>query len=88
VAALQPSELHSTCAYKDLASYRSYAGGGEDGENVAWFYPQPLEDAARVVDYVAFFDERVDLDVDGERQPRPRTPWGAPDWWRLPAPDV
>lgn len=88
VAALEPSDLRSTCAYKGLASYRSYPAGGEAGENLAWFYPQPLENAARVADYVAFFDERIDLDVDGERWPRPRTPWDAPGWWRTPPPAV
>jgi hypothetical protein len=24
---------------------------------------------------VAFYNERVDIDVDGERQPRPQTQW-------------
>jgi uncharacterized protein (DUF427 family) len=88
VAALEPGDLQSTCAYKGLAGYHSYPAGGEAGENVAWFYRQPLEDAARVIDYIAFFDERVDVDIDGERRPRPHTPWGAPGWWRLPKPEV
>jgi uncharacterized protein (DUF427 family) len=57
----------------------------ETGLPSRWYFPP--EDT-RVVDYVAFFDERVDVDIDGERQLRPRTPWAAPGWWRLPAPDV
>jgi hypothetical protein len=28
-----------------------------------------------VRDLLCFFDERVDVVVDGERRPRPRTPW-------------
>jgi hypothetical protein len=28
-----------------------------------------------------YFDEHVDLEVDGQPQPRPRTPWSAPRWW-------
>jgi len=35
-------------------------------ENIAWFYVQPLHDAARVAGRIAFFDERVDVDIDGE----------------------
>jgi hypothetical protein len=31
---------------------------------------------------VCFFNEAVDLDIDGERQPRPDTPWRSPGWWR------
>jgi uncharacterized protein (DUF427 family) len=84
IAELEPSDLQTTCAYKGVASYRSYAGASAEGENVAWFYPQPLENAARVVDHVAFFDERVDVDVDGKRQPRVSTPWSRPGWWRGP----
>jgi uncharacterized protein (DUF427 family) len=77
VATLVASDLQTICAYKGLASYYSYAAAGEDGENLAWFYPRPLENAARVVDRIAFLQERIDLDIDDERQPRPVTPWGA-----------
>ena len=82
------AHLHTTCAYKGVASYRSYARAGTDGENIAWFYVRPLHDAARVAGRIAFFDERVDVDIDGERQPRPPTPWSAPGWWRGPKLDV
>ena len=88
VAELEPSDLQTTCAYKGRAGYRSYAGGGPEGENVAWFYEQPLENAARVAGYIAFFGERVDLDVDGERQERLPTPWSRPGWWMDPGPEV
>jgi hypothetical protein len=30
---------------------------------------------------IAFFDEHVDLEVDGQPTPRPQTPWSAPRWW-------
>jgi hypothetical protein len=38
-------------------------------------YQDPLHDAAPVRGYVAFFNERVDVFVDGERHERPVTPW-------------
>ena len=88
VADLQASELQTTCAYKGRAIYRSYAAAGPEGENLAWLYRQPFENAAPVADQLAFFDERIDLDVDGERGPRPLTPWAAPGWWRLPGPQT
>jgi uncharacterized protein (DUF427 family) len=87
IADLQAGDLQTTCAYKGRASYRSYADGGPEGENVAWFYEQPLENAARVGGYIAFFGERVDLDIDGERQERAPTPWSRPGWWRGPGPE-
>jgi uncharacterized protein (DUF427 family) len=88
VAPLRDSDLRTTCAYKGHANYRSYAAIGADGENIAWFYVEPLHDAARVAGRIAFFDERVDVDIDGERQPRPPTPWSGPGWWRGPKLDV
>ena len=46
-----------------------------DLPDVAWSYPQPLREAAEVTDRFAFFNEFVDLIVDGERLERPLTPW-------------
>ena len=69
---LSPSETRTQCAYKGVAEYWSAAGEFHD---VAWTYHQPLHDAAPVKDMIAFFNERVDIIVDGQPQPRPRTPW-------------
>lgn len=68
---LVASDTHTTCAYKGVASY--WSSGADD--DVAWFYPDPRHDAERVRDYVCFFNERVDLYVDGELQERPITQW-------------
>jgi uncharacterized protein (DUF427 family) len=68
---LQPSDTVTYCAYKGRASYLATP----DGEDVAWFYAEPLHDAAEVRGRIAFFNERVDLIVDGERVERPVTPW-------------
>lgn len=72
---LEPSETTSTCAYKGVASYRSARVGETFLKDVAWSYEHPLHDAVPVRDFIAFFTERLDLTVDGEAQPRPRTPW-------------
>ena len=72
---LEPSEHHTTCAYKGVASYLSLPGVAD---NIGWRYPEPLDDALRVKDYVCFWSERTDLRVDGELQPRPITPFSTP----------
>lgn len=72
---LEPTDTHSLCAYKGRASYWSARVGGTVLTDIAWSYPEPLHDAAPVQGLVAFFTERLDLVVDGEPQPRPRTPW-------------
>jgi uncharacterized protein (DUF427 family) len=67
---LARSATATACAYKGEASYWAL-----DGRDVAWFYPAPLREAAEVTDRIAFFNERVDIVVDGERLERPVTPW-------------
>ena len=72
---LVDTATRSVCAYKGIASYHSVRAGEGLADDVGWFYPDPLPDAQRVRDYVCFFNERVDLYVDGELQERPETPW-------------
>jgi uncharacterized protein (DUF427 family) len=72
---LDPSPKRTRCAYKGSASYWHVRAGGELHDDLAWTYPDPQHDAAPVRDLIAFFNERVDLDVDGEAQDRPRTQW-------------
>jgi uncharacterized protein (DUF427 family) len=69
---LEPSATRTTCAYKGEASYRSFAAGAPD---IAWTYERPLPDAVQLTGLVAFFDERVDVTVDGELRTRPVSPW-------------
>lgn len=74
VVPLEPSDTVTYCAYKGRASYLSVPDGPRD---VAWTYPEPLHDAELVRDMVCFFDEHLDVTVDGERRDRPVTPWSA-----------
>jgi uncharacterized protein (DUF427 family) len=71
---LEPSETSTYCAYKGRASYFSVPDGPRD---VAWTYREPLHDAEPVRDRVCFFDEHLDVIVDGKRHDRPITPWTA-----------
>jgi len=68
---LRPSPTRTFCAYKGEASYLSLEGEADIG----WTYPAPLREAAEVTDHVAFFNERVDIVVDGTPLERPVTPW-------------
>jgi uncharacterized protein (DUF427 family) len=67
---LSTSPTVTACAYKGQASYWAL-----NGRDVAWFYAEPLREAAEVRDRIAFFNERVDIVVDGARLERPVTPW-------------
>jgi uncharacterized protein (DUF427 family) len=68
--AMARTDTRSTCAYKGHAAYWSH-----NGRDVAWFYAEPQREASEIRDRIAFFNEHVDLTVDGERLERPVTPW-------------
>lgn len=70
---LVPSETRTGCPYKGFARYWSVEVGGTTHGDLAWSYPTPLPESQRIAGLVAFFDERVDVLVDGERQSRPKT---------------
>jgi uncharacterized protein (DUF427 family) len=74
VELLEPSDTHSLCAYKGRASYYSLAGAAD----AVWFYPDPLPDNAVIKGHLAFWNERADIEVDGELLERPETKWSRP----------
>lgn len=61
---LRPSDSTSRCPWKGDASYYSLDGHPD----VMWFYPEPKEDVADIRGRVSFYNEKVDLFVDGERE--------------------
>lgn len=75
---LVPSDSRTGCAYKGFAGYWSVRVGEVIEEDLIWTYRDPRPEAAPVKGLGAFFNERVDLELDGEPQERPRTHWSAP----------
>jgi uncharacterized protein (DUF427 family) len=61
----------TTCAYKGHATHWDVAGESA----IAWSYELPLNDASPVRSMIAFYNERVDIEVDGVRERRPQTQW-------------
>ena len=57
---LRPSEQHTVCAYKGVASYLS----ADSAPDVAWFYPDPLHEALPVRDLICFWAP-AEVYVDG-----------------------
>jgi uncharacterized protein (DUF427 family) len=72
---LEESDHATYCPFKGDASYWSVEAGGERVEDLIWCYPQPIPEAAKIGGLLAFFNEKVDLEVDGEIQQRPKTQW-------------
>ncbi|MDG4824237.1 DUF427 domain-containing protein [Asanoa sp. WMMD1127] len=67
VADLTPSDQLTYCPYKGQASYWSTASR----PNVVWSYQQPLPDARPIAGLVAFWDDVLDVSVDGKLRERP-----------------
>jgi uncharacterized protein (DUF427 family) len=68
---LTPSETLSHCPYKGQAEYWSLRVGDEVRPDVAWSYRTPLPEGQEVAGLVSFYDDKVDLYVEGMRQARP-----------------
>ncbi|WP_026163238.1 DUF427 domain-containing protein [Kribbella catacumbae] len=70
VAELLPSERHTACAYKGHATYYSVEGA----PNLFWSYLEPQKEVRELAGLVSFFDDDVDVYVDGELRDRPSGP--------------
>jgi uncharacterized protein (DUF427 family) len=40
-----------------------------------WHYPLPIPECPKIENLLCFFNEKVDIYIDGELQSRPVTPW-------------
>ncbi|MBV9453774.1 MAG: DUF427 domain-containing protein [Rubrobacter sp.] len=72
---LLPSDKETQCPYKGVASYWSVVAGGKRVEDLVWTYKEPIAETSKIKGYLCFFNEHVNLEVDGEEQPRPQTQW-------------
>ena len=70
---LLPSETASHCPYKGTASYWSVDAGRGVHTDLVWMYRAPLPESQKVAGLACFYDEKVDVYLDGERQDRPAT---------------
>jgi uncharacterized protein (DUF427 family) len=51
----RPSDTHTTCGWKGIASYYDVVVGDAVNKDAAWFYPEPKEAARQILDRVAFW---------------------------------
>src|SRR5439155_1513355 len=75
----EASDSTSVCPYKGRARYWSVRVGDAFVKYVAWSYPDPIPENPKIRDLVAFFQERMDIVVDGAGLARPATPWSTVD---------
>ncbi len=72
---LEDSDRTTRCPYKGVASYYSVRARDGVAKDIAWYYPLPIPECPKIENMICFFNEKVDIHVDGELQERPTTSW-------------
>jgi uncharacterized protein (DUF427 family) len=72
---LTPTATRTRCPYKGEAVYWTADIGGKRYEDIAWGYPAPIPEIPKIENLISFYNEKVDIVVDGVPQERPRTRW-------------
>ncbi len=72
---LRPSSATSHCPYKGTAAFWDVVLDGTVHEGLVWGYRTPLPESMKIAGLLAFYDEKVDVTIDGVPQERPRSPF-------------
>jgi uncharacterized protein (DUF427 family) len=70
---LEPTDSESHCPYKGQAEYWSVRVADAVHADLGWSYPRPLPESQKIAGLISFYNEKVDLYVDGVRLDRPVT---------------
>jgi uncharacterized protein (DUF427 family) len=70
---LRPSDTSTHCPYKGTAAYWSVQTDTRLHKDVVWIYRTPLPESQKIAGLACFYNERVDIYLDGEHQARPKS---------------
>jgi uncharacterized protein (DUF427 family) len=70
---LRPSATQTHCPYKGTATYWSLVVDGAVREDVVWIYRSPFAESQKIAGLACFYNEKVDISLDGVPQDRPHT---------------
>ncbi|WP_280399329.1 DUF427 domain-containing protein [Nocardia carnea] len=73
---LRSSDTRTGCPYKGNADYWNIEVNGTVYPDLAWIYRTPTPESQKIAGLACFYNEKVDLYIDGELQDRPKTPFG------------
>jgi uncharacterized protein (DUF427 family) len=71
---LRASASKTHCPYKGEATYFSVDTGKRVHQDLVWIYRSPLPECVKIAGLACFYNERVELHLDGVLQPRPGRP--------------
>ncbi|KAI0264377.1 hypothetical protein BC834DRAFT_882795 [Gloeopeniophorella convolvens] len=66
------SKLTTGCPYKGIANYYDVNLPSGKKEGLVWWYRAPIPECSEIKGLVAFYDEKVDVFLDGVKVERPR----------------
>ncbi len=72
---LTPSDTHTRCPYKGVASYYNLTVNGKTYKDLVWYYPAPLPEIPKIENLLCFYNEKVELYVDGVLEEKPKSPF-------------
>ena len=73
---LRPSKMTTNCPYKGQAEYYNVEINGKLHENLFWYYTRPTLESNKVEGLCCPYNERVDIELDGQKLERPETFFG------------
>ncbi|KAM3504955.1 hypothetical protein MY10362_003239 [Beauveria mimosiformis] len=71
---LRRSELVTKCPYKGDADYYDVVIGGVEYPNIVWYYRYPALECGALAGMACFYNEKVDILLDGQLLERPALP--------------
>ncbi len=60
----EPTDARTICPFKGQASYWTLTASDPPEDNVVWTYRDPFDEVAGILGYVAFYQDRVRVEVD------------------------
>lgn len=75
-AVLRKSSLITKCPYKGEAEYYDIVVDGKEYKNLVWYYRLPTHESAGIAGLLCFYNEKVDILLDGQLLERPKTHFG------------
>jgi uncharacterized protein (DUF427 family) len=70
---LVPSRTGSSCPYKGEANYYDIVIDGKEYKDYVWWYKYPSYESIQIAGRVCFYNEKVDIFLDGIQQQRPKS---------------
>ncbi|KAI9825008.1 MAG: hypothetical protein M1819_006519 [Sarea resinae] len=71
-----PESLRLSITETWAKGYYTVRVGSKDYRDVIWYYRYPTQESLQVAGYVCFYNEKVDIFIDGVKEQQPRSKFG------------